>query len=86
MWGRLGPGIVERTMEPQRTLSLASIAVLLLCGAAGCKYTNDDVNTWKNTVKGPAKMESLMLAPKYEIPVPGAAPDPGGVPYFPGCG
>ena len=33
-------------MEPQRTLSSAGIAVLLLCGAAGCKYTNDDVNTW----------------------------------------
>lgn len=36
-------------------------------GSTGCRVTDSDVETWKGTVKGPAKMEAVMLADKYDL-------------------
>lgn len=42
---------------------------LALVGALGCKVTEDDIETWKGTVKGPRKMLAVVLADKYEMPL-----------------
>jgi hypothetical protein len=38
-----------------------------LLGSTGCRVTEDDVETWKGTVKGPSKMVAVLLADKYDL-------------------
>lgn len=57
----------KRGARTRRLLVLMSIASGLLCGA--CKVTEKDVDTWKNTRKGPGKMVAVMLADKFDMPL-----------------
>ncbi len=34
---------------------------------ASCRVSNDDLDTWKGTVKGPGKILAVMLADKYDL-------------------
>lgn len=61
-------------MAPRLRIPLLFLALTLLGGVlAGCKVTEDDITTWKGTVKGPGKMVAVMLADKYELPLRTAA-------------
>ena len=53
-----------------RTNSILA-AVLALCALfiGACKVTEEDVDTWKGTVKGPGKMVAVMMADKYGTPL-----------------
>jgi hypothetical protein len=42
---------------------------LLLSLTVGCKIGEQDIETWKGTVKGPDKMVALLLADKFELPL-----------------
>lgn len=47
--------------------SIVSALLALSCTAiAGCKVTNEDIDTWTGTVKGPGKIVAVLLADKYE--------------------
>jgi hypothetical protein len=39
----------------------------LLCTSSGCKVTNDDIDSWKGTRKGPGKMAAVLLAKKFDV-------------------
>ncbi len=52
---------------------LLLIFALLAAGNSGCKVTEQDIQTWKGTVKGPGKMVAVMMAEKYELPLRTAA-------------
>ncbi len=41
-------------------------ACLCLALASGCKVTNDDIDYWMGTIKGPGKIVAVLLADKYE--------------------
>ncbi|MCA9580419.1 MAG: hypothetical protein KC416_01415 [Myxococcales bacterium] len=47
-----------------RTLLLS---LVLLGGLWGCKVSNDDIETWKGTIKGPGKIVAVILSPKYPL-------------------
>ena len=47
----------------------ALLALGMLAQLSGCKVTEQDVDTWKGTVKGPGKMVAVMMADKYGIPL-----------------
>jgi hypothetical protein len=46
-----------------------SLALFLLTSlvASGCRITENDIETWKGTVKGPGKMVAVLLADKYDL-------------------
>jgi hypothetical protein len=43
------------------------IASIALASATGCRLSNPDIDTWKGTVRGPAKMVAVLLADKYPL-------------------
>ncbi|MGE0784062.1 MAG: hypothetical protein AB7S26_00140 [Sandaracinaceae bacterium] len=43
---------------------LGALACLIL--ASGCKVTQDDIDYWTGTIKGPGKIVAVLLADKYE--------------------
>lgn len=43
-----------------------ALFVLVSLAVAGCKVTQEDVDYWTGTVKGPGKIVAVMLADKYE--------------------
>jgi hypothetical protein len=45
----------------------------LVAASAGCRIDQQDIETWKGTVKGPGKMVAVVLAPKYEMELRSAA-------------
>jgi len=47
----------------------AKIIVLCAAGAllAGCKVNSDDVQYWKDTVKGPARLSALIGSDRYSL-------------------
>ena len=49
------------------------IGLLALVLAGGCKVGQDDIDTWKGTVKGPGKMVAVILADKYDLSLRGYA-------------
>jgi hypothetical protein len=57
---------------PLRDFTLA-IGMMAAVAASGCKVTQNDVDTWKGTVKGPGKMVAVMLADKYDPELRGYA-------------
>jgi hypothetical protein len=48
------------------TFSFLFLATFTL-GSTGCRVTENDVETWKGTVKGPSKMVAVLLAEKYDL-------------------
>jgi len=48
------------------TFSFLFLATFTL-GSTGCRVTENDVETWKGTVKGPSKMVAVLLADKYDL-------------------
>lgn len=64
----------QKTGNPAISLSTrnrwaaAALGVMgLLSLTSGCKVTDEDIDTWKRTVKGPGKMVAVLLADKYEL-------------------
>jgi len=45
------------------------ITLGLLIASAGCKVTNEDVDLWQGTIKGPGKMVAIILADKFDMPL-----------------
>ena len=56
-------------MRPElRNLIFGFLILAISAGAgAGCRVTDNDVETWKGTVKGPSKMVAVLLADKYDL-------------------
>jgi hypothetical protein len=52
-----------------RLAATLSLAAALAFFVGGCRVTANDVDAWKGTVKGPTKMEAVLLADKYELPL-----------------
>ena len=52
---------------------ILGLALLGMTATAGCKVTENDIDHWKRTVKGPGKMVAVMLAEKYEPPLRASA-------------
>jgi hypothetical protein len=50
-----------------KTLQFAVLSVLLT--GTGCKVTETDLETWKETAKGPGKIVAVMSADKYDMPL-----------------
>lgn len=48
------------------TLSFLLLTAFTL-GSTSCRVTDNDVETWKGTVKGPSKMVAVLLADKYDL-------------------
>lgn len=46
-------------------MRLLQILVVLSMALGACRVDSTDVETWKSTVKGPAKIKAVALAPKY---------------------
>ncbi len=53
-------------MRPELRYSFVFV-LMLMNVLAGCRVTDNDVETWKGTVKGPSKMVAVLLADKYEL-------------------
>lgn len=53
----------------RRTFSLhhALVLGLTVLALSGCKVNADDVEEWKGTIKGPAKIVAVMLSDKYPV-------------------
>ncbi|MBK8171301.1 MAG: hypothetical protein IPK60_13275 [Sandaracinaceae bacterium] len=49
-----------------RTLAV-TLAVLLLTLCSACKVTEEDIENWKGTMKGPGKLVAVVLTPKYSM-------------------
>jgi hypothetical protein len=41
--------------------------LVVVAALAGCRVTNEDIEKWKGTVKGPGKIVAVMLADKYDV-------------------
>ena len=46
---------------------ILGIGFCVVALTAGCKVGQDDIDTWKGTVKGPGKMVAVVLADKYDL-------------------
>lgn len=55
-----------RNQRSMRTLAV-TLAVLLLTLFSACKVTDEDIENWKGTVKGPGKLVAVILTPKYSM-------------------
>jgi hypothetical protein len=56
---------MRRSYRPTPGAPLFRVAVCLLL-ASGCKVTEEDVDYWTGTIKGPGKIVAVLLADKYE--------------------
>jgi len=56
-------------MRPELRNLITLTLAIALTGVASCRVTDNDVETWKGTVKGPSKMVAVLLADKYELPL-----------------
>lgn len=51
----------------QRSGSYKAVCAAVILALAGCRVVPEDIEYWKGTVKGPGKIQAVMIADKYPI-------------------